>query len=286
MKKSIFKYSAIFLIAFTFTSCVTTTNENNKWTFDPEDGLYIQWDSESSLADEMTHHAMEHMYNVENEKSYTFFEKSLEYDSTLFGPHVVLAGFSLSGSEIQNMHIKQAKFNSSDKNETSKLFVSLLDLPQSNNWPLAGEGSHDIWKKMRTVEPKGKLIHYYYAFTFPEISDRIFEMEKLLAELENNEGSLESLSTSGNHKFMIAPVINSLGYFYYAIGEKAKAKDHFDRYLTLYPSGYNSYDSMGEYYFNEGDLDTALTYYNKAIELYPPAVSANSMIVEINELRK
>jgi len=43
---------------------------------------------------------------------------------------------------------------------------------------------------------------------------------------------------------------------------------------------------MGEYYFNEGDLDTALTYYNKAIELYPPAVSANSMIVEINELRK
>ena len=34
------------------------------------------------------------------------------------------------------------------------------------------------------------------------------------------------------------------------IGEKDKAKSHFDEYLNLYKS-YNSYDSMGEFYYNE-----------------------------------
>ena len=84
---------------------------------------------------------------------------------------------------------------------------------------------------------------------------------------------------------MIPPIINSLAYFYYGIGEKDKAKNHFDEYLSLYES-YNSYDSMGEFYYNEGDMENALKYYKKAIEMYPSASSANSMILKIGELSK
>ena len=276
----------ILIMSFIILGCDNTkTTENNQWTFDATDGSYIQWNGDNSNANEMLHHAMKHMYNVENEKSMTFFEKVLEYDPSLFGPHVVLAGFSLDGSEKQKMHIQKAKELVADNNETSKVFVSLLDLPKGGNWPLVAQGAHDIWSKMRELEPKGKLIHYYYAFSNPDPNDRIKEMELLLSEIRDQKGDPNSLSTSGDHSYMIPPIINSLGYFYYGNGEKDKAKNHFDEYLSLYKS-YNSYDSMGEFYYNEGDMENALINYEKAIEMYPSAWSANSMIAKIGELNK
>ena len=276
----------ILIISILILGCDTTTStQNNQWTFDSTDGSYIQWNGENTNANEMLHHAMKHLYNVENEKSMTFFEKVLEYDSTLFGPHVVLAGFSVEGSEKQKMHIEKAKALVEDNNETSKVFVSMLDLPRGGNWPLVTEGAHDLWSKMRELEPKGKLIHYYYAFTNPDPNQRIKEMELLLSEIRDQKGDSNSLPTSGDHSYMVPPIINSLGYFYYGIGEKEKAKAHFDEYLSLY-KGYNAYDSMGEFYYNEGDMGNALKYYNKAIEMYPPATSATSMIAKINGLNK
>jgi tetratricopeptide (TPR) repeat protein len=276
----------ILIISILILGCDTTTStQNNQWTFDSTDGSYIQWNGENTNANEMLHHAMKHLYNVENEKSMTFFEKVLEYDSTLFGPHVVLAGFSVEGSEKQKMHIEKAKALVEDNNETSKVFVSMLDLPRGGNWPLVTKGAHDLWSKMRELEPKGKLIHYYYAFTNPDPNQRIKEMELLLSEIRDQKGDSNSLPTSGDHSYMVPPIINSLGYFYYGIGEKEKAKTHFDEYLSLY-KGYNAYDSMGEFYYNEGDMGNALKYYNKAIEMYPPATSATSMIAKINGLNK
>ena len=276
----------ILIISILILGCNNTTStQNNQWTFDSTDGSYIQWNGENTNANEMLHHAMKHLYNVENEKSMTFFEKVLEYDSTLFGPHVVLAGFSIEGSEKQKMHIEKAKELVQDNNETSKIFVSMLDLPRGGNWPLVTKGAHDLWSKMRELEPKGKLIHYYYAFTIPDPVQRIDEMELLLSEIRDKKGDSNSLPTSGDHSYMVPPIINSLGYFYYGIDEKEKAKKHFDEYLSLYKS-YNAYDSMGEFYYNEGDMENALKYYKKAIEMYPPATSATSMIAKINELNK
>ena len=276
----------ILIISIIILGCDTTeSTQSNQWSFDSSDGDYIQWDGENSIANEMLHHAFKHMYNFENEKSITFFEKVLEYDPSLFGPHVVLAGFSIEGSEKQKMHIKKAKELVTDNNETSKTFVSMLDLERGGNWPLVTSGAHDIWKKMRELEPKGKLIHFYYAFTNPNSGQRITEMELLLSEIKDQKGDPNSLPTSGDHSFMIPPIINSLGYFYYGIGEKAKAKTLFDEYLNLY-KGYNAYDSMGEFYYNEGDMENALKYYKKAIEMYPSASNAKSMMIKIVESEK
>ena len=170
-----------------------------------------------------------------------------------------------------------------DRNNTSKLFVSLLDLDKGGSWPLVTQGAHDVWKSMRDIEPKGKLIHYYYAFTIPGMENKIQEMETLLAELKDGTGDSESLAVSGDHSFMIAPIVNTLGYFYYNIGNKEEAKNLFEEYLNLYPDGYNSYDSMGEFYYNEGDMENALKFYKKAKEMYPAATSANMMIQEISK---
>ena len=68
---------------------------------------------------------------------------------------MVLAGLAPAGSEKEAMHVEKAKENVAEKNETSKVFVSLLDLPrQSRWWPLIGPGAHDKWSEMRTLSLK------------------------------------------------------------------------------------------------------------------------------------
>ena len=273
------------LLAALIVGCETNQNRDNaNWDFDSSTGDYIQWQSDNDFANEMTNAAMVHLFNVEYEKAKVFFEKALEYDPSLFGPHVVLAGLSPEGSEKSEMHIQKAKENVADNNETSKIFVSLLDLPrQSRWWPLLGPGAHEKWAKMRSVEPKGKLIHYYYSFTIPGIENKIKETESLLSELRDGVGDSESLPVSGDHSYMIAPATNLLGYFYYGIGDKEKSKSLFEEYLELYPNGYNSYDSMGEFYYNEGDFESAKDYYGKAVENFFAASSANGKLRELNQ---
>ena len=274
----------ILVLSIIFIGCETNQNRDNAtWSFDSSTGDYIEWQSDNDFANEMTNAAFVHLYNVEYEKAMVFFEKALEYDPSLFGPHVVLAGLSPEGSEKSEMHIKKAKENVADNNDTSKLFVSLLDLPrQSRWWPLLGPGAHDKWAEMRSIEPKGKLIHFYYSFTIPGLENKIREMESLLSELRDGVGETESLAVSGDHSYMVAPITNVLGYFYYNQGDKEKAKSLFEEYINLHPNGYNSYDSMGEFYYNEGDLESAKSYYSKAVENYFGANTANGKLRELN----
>ena len=271
-------------IAFIISCTQNTNNDNATWSFDSSTGNYIEWQSENVFANEMTNAAFGHMYNIEYEKAVTFFEKALLYDPSLFGPHVILAGLAPDGSEKQKMHMNKARENVVDKNETSKQFVSLLDLPRKSRfWPLLGSGTHEKWAEMREMEPKGKLIHFYYAFTIPGLENKINEMESLLSELRDGEGESESLSVTGDHSYMIAPIINVLGYFYYGKDDKEKAKSLFEEYIKLYPQGYNPYDSMGEFFYNEKDMDQSKLFYEKAIENFFGANSAIEKLKEINQ---
>ena len=271
-------------IAFIISCTQNTNTDNATWSFDSSTGNYIEWQSENVFANEMTNAAFGHMYNIEYEKAVTFFEKALLYDPSLFGPHVILAGLAPDGSEKQKMHMNKARENVVDKNETSKQFVSLLDLPRKSRfWPLLGSGTHEKWAEMREMEPKGKLIHFYYAFTIPGLENKINEMESLLSELRDGEGESESLSVTGDHSYMIAPIINVLGYFYYGKDDKEKAKSLFEEYIKLYPQGYNPYDSMGEFFYNEKDMDQSKLFYEKAIENFFGANSAIEKLKEINQ---
>ncbi len=271
-------------IAFIISCTQNTNTDNATWSFDSSTGNYIEWQSENVFANEMTNAAFGHMYNIEYEKAVTFFEKALLYDPSLFGPHVVLAGLAPDGSEKQKMHMNKARENVVDKNETSKLFVSLLDLPRKSRfWPLLGSGTHEKWAEMREMEPKGKLIHFYYAFTIPGLENKINEMESLLSELRDGEGESESLSVTGDHSYMVAPIINVLGYFYYGKDDKEKAKSLFEEYIKLYPQGYNPYDSMGEFFYNEKDMDQSKLFYEKAVENFFGANSAIEKLKEINQ---
>jgi len=58
----------------------------------------------------------------------------------------------------------------------------------------------------------------------------------------------------------------------------------FEEYISLYPNGYNPYDSMGEFYFLQKDYENTKIYYNKALDAYPAANSAFQKMQEINSL--
>ena len=86
----------LFIVSLLLIGCETNQNRDNAtWTFDASTGDYIEWQSENDFANEMTNAAFVHLYNVEYEKAMVFFEKALEYDSSLFGANVVFDFFSV-----------------------------------------------------------------------------------------------------------------------------------------------------------------------------------------------
>jgi tetratricopeptide (TPR) repeat protein len=77
---------------------------------------------------------------------------------------------------------------------------------------------------------------------------------------------------------------NTIAY-YYMLDKKdmAKAKECFEKYIELYPDGYNPYDSMGEYYLTAGDTENSKKYYMMSVERYPFAASSVEALKKIND---
>lgn len=58
-----------------------------------------------------------------------------------------------------------------------------------------------------------------------------------------------------------------MGYFNLQVKkDTAAAKQFFEKYITMYPGGCNTYDSMGEFYLDTGDNTNAEKYYKMALE--------------------
>ena len=234
------------------------------------EGEYIQWRSENETADALVLKGLFLYMNVEQEMAYTYFKSSLDFDSTLFGSHVMLAFMSPAG-EVRDMHQKKARELVKGKNENSNLLVSFFDVLPGDDLKVR---RHKVWSKMYEIEPDGRFIHYYYAITKPTLEEGISELEVLLEKQKND-----------NNFLSVGHILNRLGYFNDALGNKAKAKNYLDQYIKAYPDGYNPYDSMGDYYSNEKDYENALSYYQKSLDRYPANRSSIKNIREINDLK-
>ena len=233
---------------------------------------YIEWGSANKLADELIKRGRFHHQNAEWHMAYSYFKAAVDLDSTNFASYVVLAWYTPSG-EIKNNHIAKAKKFVEGKNETSKLFVSTLDIG-------GGEGAiekwRDAWSEMHKIEPEGRFIHSSYASTRPTTQEQIDEYQILLEKFKSTDTS--------NGKFY-AHLLNSLGYAYYSLDQKESAKKYFEEYVEVYP-GSNSYDSMGEFYYYEKDYENSLKYYKKSLEHYSQSLSGNNKVRELESLLK
>ena len=245
------------------------TNQKNS----DQQGNYIQWTNGDPLHDEMIRSGIGHFLNIEREKAYVFFEKAVKLDSTSFAAHVMMSTMSPPNSEKQEAHYELAKKYSANKNENSKRFVSLLDIKNENGyrgiWGSSKE-KNAIWEKMYEAEPRGAFIQFHRARSNPDLITRI----KNLEELSSKWGEPNN-----------AAIINFLGYHYYQNGDKEKSKQAFEKYLELYPQGYNSLDSMAEFYMYEKNYDEAKKYYKMVLNQFPFSISARAALKNIETLK-
>ena len=254
-------------------SCFACSSENNNREFkydSPPQGKYIEWFGNISLANELAMIGMYHFMNAEQEKAMAFFEEALKYDSSMFAPHVCLAEMSADGSEKQKYHIAEAKKNVADNNETSKIFVSILDLKPDGYWGyFDSSGSIDLWREMHELEPKGNFIQQFYSLNIKNNKESISTITKFIENAKKDGDRYEHF-------------LNNLGYKYMAEGNMEEAKSSFERYIEAYKTGYNPYDSMGEYYLKQGDSTLAKQYYSMALEKYPFAKNASNVLGTLN----
>tara|TARA_B100000963_G_scaffold147264_1_gene128215 strand:- start:2232 stop:3035 length:804 start_codon:yes stop_codon:yes gene_type:complete len=245
------------------------TNQKNS----DQQSNYIQWTNGDPLHDEMIRSGIGHFLNIEREKAYVFFEKAIKLDSTSFAAHVMMSTMSLPNSEKQELHYKLAKRYSTDKNENSKRFVSLLDIKTENGyrgiWGSSKEKSA-IWEKMYEAEPRGAFIQFNRAISNSDLTSRIKNLEKLSVKWGEPNN---------------AAIINFLGYLYYRNGDKEKSKKTFEKYLDIYSQGYNSLDSMAEFYMYEKNYDEAKKYYEMVLNQFPFSNSAQTALKNIETLK-
>lgn len=266
MKKILFFLTA----CFTLLACDEASKIESKYTA-PEEGQYIEWFGDNDLANEFAMIGMRHFMNAEQEKAFAFFEAAIAYDPTMFAPHVCLAEMSVDGSDKQKYHIEEAKKNVANKNETSKLFVSLLDQEPNGYWGYFDSSkAHELWEKMHQLEPRGNFIQQFYAYTMKNNDQSIATIKKFIAEAKVGNNPYENL-------------LNLLGYKLMAIGDMESAEKAFLDYIDAYPNGYNSYDSMGEYYLKNKMNDDARVFYVKAIENFRFANNASNVLSKITE---
>ncbi|MDC2996888.1 tetratricopeptide repeat protein [Flavobacteriaceae bacterium] len=263
--------SLLFLFTcLTISACDSPQKTSSKFS-PPGPGNYIEWFGNNNMANEFAMIGMRHFMNAEQEKAYTFFETAISYDSEMFAPHVCLAEMSLDGSQKQKYHISQAKKNVLDNNETSKLFVSILDQKPDGYWGyFDSSNAHQLWKKMHELEPRGNFIKQFYVWTIEDNETSIATINKFIDEAKSNNESYENL-------------LNLLGYKLMAKGDMDEAEKVFLDYIKAYPEGYNAYDSMGEYYLKNEMIEPAQDMYMKALEKYRFANNARNVISKMNK---
>ena len=219
----------------------------------------LTWTTKSMEADALAQKGADYFMNVEQPQAYDCFTKALKLDPNFTIPLVYMA--FMSTGETKKAYTEKALKSAANKTEGEKLFASLVD---EKSTP---ESRRETWAKLREMFPDGAMIGTGY------VNSRATPEEQLVAAEEYVK------------KFPDKPwMYNTLGYLYLNVKkDNALAKQNFEKYIELYPEGYNPYDSMGEFYLLTGDKENSEKYYTKALEKYP---FANSSIVALEKIKE
>jgi Tfp pilus assembly protein PilF len=222
----------------------------------------MTWTTKSEAAKKLAQEAAEDFMNIERPQAYEKFKKALELDPNFT---VALAFMTnLTEGEVRKSYAIKTLKSAENKTEGEKLFASLV------NEDMTTEARRDIWEKLRNMFPDGAMLNSFYVIT------RATPEERFKAA----QGFIE--------KFPDKPWMYNTIAYYYMLDKKdmTKAKECFDKYIKLYPNGYNPYDSMGEYYMTAGDVANAKKYYTMAVEKYPFSTSSVEALQKINDQAK
>jgi tetratricopeptide (TPR) repeat protein len=219
----------------------------------------MTWTTKSKKAKELARKGAEHMKNIEFPQAYEYLKQALALDPDFTVALVLME--SITNGETKKAYAEKAVKSAANKTEGEKLFASTV---APGNTP---ETNRPVWAKLQKMFPDGLVIGLFYIFSLATPAEQLPVVEDYLK------------------RFPDEPALHNLmGYL--CLQQKkdtAAAKAHFEKYISLYPDGYNPYDSMGEFYFLTGDLANSEKYYNMTLDKYP---FTNSAIEKLKEIKK
>lgn len=222
----------------------------------------MTWTTKSEAAKKLAQEAAEDFMNIEQPQAYEKFKKALELDPNFTVALCFMA--NLTEGQVKKDYANKALKTAETKTEGEKLFASLL------KEELTAEARRDIWEKLHNMFPDGAMLNNFYVVTRATPEERFKAAQEYIEKFPGK-----------------AWMYNTIAY-YYMLDKKDmdKAKECFVKYISLYPKGYNPYDSMGEYYMTAGDMANAKKYYTIAVEKYPFSPSSVEALRKINEQAK
>ena len=205
----------------------------------------MSWTTKSKQAKDLAYSGSSHMMNAEAEQAFTDFSAAVKLDPDFTVALVFMN--SLTRGETRKMYAERALKSAANKTEGEKLFATLVN---EKNTP---EQNREIWAKLHSMFPDGEMIGDRYVQTRATPEERFAAAQEYIA------------------KFPKQPAMHNTIAYYYMLDRKDNemAKNHFEKYIALYPDGANPYDSMGEFYMTTGDMENSRKYYLLALERYP-----------------
>ncbi|MEO6537390.1 MAG: hypothetical protein ABIT07_06930 [Ferruginibacter sp.] len=221
----------------------------------------MTWTTKSPQAKELATNGSKHLMNVEREQAFNDLSAAVKLDPDFTVALVFLS--NLTRGEARKAYAARAIKSSMNKTEGEKLFASLTDEKMTQ------EMNRDTWAKLHTMFPDGEMIGHYYVVTRATPEERFNAAENYIKQFP-----------------AVPSMYNTIAYYY--MNDKkdnAMAKQHFDKYMSMYPDGTNPYDSMAEFYLNTGDNANSEKYYRMALEKYPFYTSAIEALQKINDAK-
>jgi len=222
----------------------------------------MTWTTKSDEAKDLALQGADYFMNIEFPQAYEKFEQALKLDPNFTVALVFMT--NLTQGEAKKQYAQRALKSAENKTEGEKLFASLV------KDGLSEQDRRDAWAKLHDMFPDGAMISNFYVVTRATPEERFAAAQDYIA------------------KFPDKPwMYNTIAYFYMQDKKDMEnAKKNFEKYIELYPDGYNPYDSMGEYYMTAGDMDNSKKYYSMALEKYPFVNSSLTALEKINDKNK
>ncbi|MBC7890207.1 MAG: hypothetical protein H7Z13_20220 [Ferruginibacter sp.] len=222
----------------------------------------MTWTTKSAAALELAEQGARYVMNIEFAQAYEKFSAALKLDPDFT---VALAFMSnITVGETKKDFIQKAISSAANKTAGEKLFASLAD---PNNSEAV---NRETWAKLHDMFPDGTMIGNFYVITRATPEERFAAAEDYIKKFPES-----------------AAMYNTIAY-YYMLDKKdmESAKKNFEKYIELYPTGCNPYDSMGEYYLSNGDKENAKKYYSLALDKYPFNISSVNALDKMKEEKK
>jgi tetratricopeptide (TPR) repeat protein len=222
----------------------------------------ITWTTKSETAKKLAIKGAGCMVNFEYALAYDFFKQSLELDPDFTIPLIFMT--TLTKGKTQKDYFEMATKSSTTKTEGEKLLASTIV-------PDIKEGTYrKTWSELYDKFPDNNVIGAYYVISRPSAKQQFIAAQDYIK------------------KFPLAPCMyNIIGFLYLDVKkDTAMAKSSLEKYIELYPEGCNPYDSMGEFYFIIGDMTNSEKFYNMALEKYPFNISSINKLKEIKVIKE